>query len=379
MAPTVVPPPTVLPHGPEAPPAAARAWNQVPARFQAEAAARPSRPFLSPGTRPGRPGRARAEIADRESEAGDRRAAGVPRGSNDGESYPGRRAGNPPGRPGDRPNSGSGALPPGPRDAPPGGGASTWTVPELARPAPSLAGLSRVGLYGGSFDPVHLGHLHVAETAQRAAGLERVVFVPAAQSPHKPGRRAAAAADRLAMLELALGARGDWTIDDLELRRPPPSFTIDTLRAVRARWGLGSTARIFLVLGSDSLAKFPEWRAAREILELAEPIVVPREADVEALRARVRSELPPPFGERLARAIVDAPSLPAASSDIRSELRASSIAREQLPAAVREYIEARGIYLAPDAVSDVPSGALRPRAEKPADDPGAAPRGRARE
>src|SRR5262245_873479 len=109
---------------------------------------------------------------------------------------------------------------------------------DAAAPHVELAQARRVGVYGGSFDPVHAGHVHVARQAQRAFALDAVVFVPAAQPPHKPGRVLASPQDRVAMLEIALRGEPSWRVTTLEFERSGPSYTIDTLRELPRRLGL---------------------------------------------------------------------------------------------------------------------------------------------
>jgi nicotinate-nucleotide adenylyltransferase len=174
--------------------------------------------------------------------------------------------------------------------------------------------------------------------------LERVVFLPAAQPPHKPDQILAGAADRIAMLELALRGHDDWIVDGLELQRPGPSYTIDTLRQVRERWRLHPNARLYLILGSDNLRGFAQWKDAASLLQLTEPVVVPRETDLGPTLERLRAEWAPELAARLEQAIVATPPVLVASSDIRTALRCGDVARGDLPDGVQEYIEARGIY-----------------------------------
>ena len=151
----------------------------------------------------------------------------------------------------------------------------------------------RIGLFGGSFDPPHAGHLHVARAARGRFGLERVVFVPAAEPPHKPGRQLESGADRLAMLRLLLADEPGCETSDLELRRGGRSFTIDTVRALPAALGEPEDCEIYLLIGSDNLAGLPGWREARALLERVQPVVVRREgtlADEIALLAPLLPE-----------------------------------------------------------------------------------------
>jgi nicotinate (nicotinamide) nucleotide adenylyltransferase len=149
-------------------------------------------------------------------------------------------------------------------------------TPPSRSPDPRSAPPERVGLFGGSFDPIHAGHLHAARAARTAFGLDRVVFVPANQSPYKPTRRLAPGPDRLEMLRLALRGEPGFEVSDLELERQGPSYTIDTVRALRGSLGLAADASIHLILGSDVLDGLAGWREARALLEAVQPVVVHR-------------------------------------------------------------------------------------------------------
>ena len=165
----------------------------------------------------------------------------------------------------------------------------------------------RIGLLGGSFDPIHRGHLHAAGVAQAAFGLDRVVFVPAARPPHKAGRALTAGAHRLAMVHLAIAGRPEWSASDLELRRPGPSYTLDTVRALPHEVGEPPDAQVFLILGSDSLAGLPGWHEVEELLRLARPIVVLRDDDGPERIDALRGALSPAALERLASGVARAP------------------------------------------------------------------------
>ena len=132
----------------------------------------------------------------------------------------------------------------------------------------------RIGLYGGSFDPVHIGHLLVAESCREQARLDRVLFVPAATPPHKQGRQLAPGMDRLAMLILATGGHPAFEVLGAELDRRGVSWTVDTLEALAAE---SPTDSLHLILGPDALAGLPGWRDPARILELATPLAVERE------------------------------------------------------------------------------------------------------
>jgi len=204
----------------------------------------------------------------------------------------------------------------------------------------------RLGLYGGSFDPVHAGHLHVARAAHAARALERVLFVPAARPPHKPGRELAPAEHRLAMLEIALAHEPAFALDARELSRPGPSYTIDTLRAIEAEQGGPQAVELYLILGSDNLAGLAGWRALAELLRRAQPVVVPRAGDPPGLPARLRRALGPELCERLERGFLSCAPVEVAACELRAALACGEDPGPALPPGVLEYVRAHGLYRA---------------------------------
>jgi nicotinate-nucleotide adenylyltransferase len=207
-----------------------------------------------------------------------------------------------------------------------------------------LGAVRRLGLYGGSFDPVHAGHLHVARTAQSARALEHVVFVPAARPPHKPSRVLASGEERLAMLEIALRGEPAWSISSIELERSGPSYTVDTVRALPSRLRLHPQARIHLLLGSDNLDGLERWREVEALLELAEPVVVDR-GDLEpALLERLARALSPATFARLEAGLLVAPPVRVSASELRARLARGEDPGDALPDGVLEYIRSRAIY-----------------------------------
>lgn len=202
----------------------------------------------------------------------------------------------------------------------------------------------RLGLYGGSFDPVHGGHLAVARAAADAFALDRVVFVPAARPPHKPGRRLAPGRDRAAMLALALADEPRFEVSTLELERDGPSYTIDTVRALPAAVGEAPDVPLYLVLGSDNLPGLPGWRAAEELLERVVPVVVLRAGDSRATLAALAGRLAPALLDKLERGFLVLPPVPGRSSDLRAALGRGERQLSDLPPGVREYAAHRGLY-----------------------------------
>lgn len=185
----------------------------------------------------------------------------------------------------------------------------------------------KVGLLGGTFDPIHLGHLRAAENARDELGLERVAFVPAALPPHR-ALPLSSGRDRFAMVALATSGQPAFVASDAELERPGPSYTVDTLRAWRQE---RPGDELVLLLGSDAYAEMRSWREAEAVLDLCQLAVVARPGDAGAATA----------GAALR---VDGPGLRVSSSEIRERVRAGRSVRYLVPDAVADYIEKRGLY-----------------------------------
>ncbi len=194
----------------------------------------------------------------------------------------------------------------------------------------------KIGLYGGSFDPIHRGHIEPVREAHRALALDRVIYLPTANPPHKPRRKVPALA-RYAMVELALLAEADFFVDPFELG-PEVSFTVHTLEHFHRRH---PEARLFLILGSDSFLQLDRWREWRRILELAELAVLERPgADVEKLPQPLETELDPHRVHRIANLPVAA-----SSTEVRQRLAAHSQDLHQLvPPLVLDYIAKYDLY-----------------------------------
>ncbi len=188
----------------------------------------------------------------------------------------------------------------------------------------------KLGLFGGSFDPVHLGHLLVAQAAREELGLDRLFFIPAAQSPFKPGSTPALTADRLRLLRLALAGETWCEIDEQELHRGGVSYTIDTLRNYARRF---SGTELFYLIGADNADKIPTWRDAPDLARLAEFVVVPRPGENEV-------PIPKPFRGRVLKGF----PLGVSSSQIRSRLKAGQPIDHLVPTAVAEAIRNSHLY-----------------------------------
>lgn len=202
----------------------------------------------------------------------------------------------------------------------------------------------RIGIFGGSFDPVHLGHLLVAECCREQARLDRVLFMPAAISPHKQDRPPTPAAARLEMLRLATGGHPTFTVSTLEIDRGGVSYTADTLAALTASC---PDDRLLLLLGPDALAGLPRWHEPGRVLDGAEIVAVERDGmdDVAALVAT--PALAALLGPRAPTVVADRVRMPAVgirASDLRTAVAAGRSIRYQTPRAVECYIAAHGLY-----------------------------------
>ena len=204
----------------------------------------------------------------------------------------------------------------------------------------SIEGRPRIGIFGGSFDPVHDGHLAVAVAARDARQLDRVLWIVANRSPFKAGTTAIAE-DRLAMVRLAIEGVAKMEASDLELKRPGPSYTIDTARAIRAE---NVDAELFLILGSDTLESFVQWRDVKSVIDLAAPIVVPRRGVGREVLAQCQERLGAEGAAKLGAGWVDRPFVDVSSTDIRGRLTAGKPLTGLVPKKVEAYIVEKGLY-----------------------------------
>jgi nicotinate-nucleotide adenylyltransferase len=197
----------------------------------------------------------------------------------------------------------------------------------------------RVGVLGGTFDPPHVGHLWLGAMAADALGLERVLFVPAAQPPHKRDRIVTRASDRMLMTRLAIATDPAFELCGIELERPGPSYTIDTVTELEQLYG--PETRLFLVMAADSLNTIDTWREPDRLLERIEWVVGPRPGDAMPEPGSLVER----FGERAARIhLLDGPSLDVSSSAIRRRVAAGHTIRYLVPRGVEELIVERGLY-----------------------------------
>ncbi|MDZ7269995.1 MAG: nicotinate-nucleotide adenylyltransferase [candidate division KSB1 bacterium] len=204
----------------------------------------------------------------------------------------------------------------------------------------------RLGLFGGTFDPIHIAHLIVAEWVREEMGLDRVLFVPAALPPHKTDRMLSPAWQRLAMVRLATAGSPWFEASDLEIRRGGVSYTIETVRALRQQYKL-QPHELFLIIGSDSLKDMGSWREPESIFAESAVVVVPRPGFDP-------SEAPPQFASKAT--LIAAPLVEISSSEIRERVRSGKSIRYLVPPGVERLINEHGLYRHPSEVTSREQG-----------------------
>lgn len=190
-----------------------------------------------------------------------------------------------------------------------------------------------VGLLGGTFDPIHMAHLIIAEEVIDRLSLSGVVFIPAARPPHKPDTELTPVGERIAMVKLAIAGNTRLTCSDVETRRPGKSYTIETLKEIRAASEMGE--RIYLILGADNLSEFFTWKEPEKLLSECELAIVPRPGfDLSDADARIKEKA----------TVIEMPSFGVASRDIRERVRLGRTIRYLVPTAVENYIREKNLY-----------------------------------
>lgn len=199
--------------------------------------------------------------------------------------------------------------------------------------------MKRMGIMGGTFDPIHYGHLAAAEEAWAKLSLDQVVFVVANIPPHKIGEEITPAKHRYAMVELAIASNPHFFISRVDLDRPGPSYSVDTVRLLKQGWGPDS--EIFFIMGMDSLMEIDAWHEPDQLIRLCRLVAVERpgfQPDLEALEAKV-----PGIAARTV--MIDMPAVDISSSDLRRRVREGLPIKYQVPPEVEEYIHGHGLYL----------------------------------
>lgn len=216
----------------------------------------------------------------------------------------------------------------------------------------------RLGILGGTFDPIHLGHIAAADAAQHALSLEAIVLIPSRIPPHRAQAATASAEDRLKMAQLAAADRPNWSVSRIEIDREGPSYTYDTLVALRNTFALsesqsgragGSTgpapSQIFFITGADAFAEIATWSRYPAVLDLANFVVVSRPGiTLDSLRARVPSAFDPRASAQTRVILVESHTPDVSSTEIRRRVRAGESLSGFVPNRVAAYISAHGLY-----------------------------------
>jgi nicotinate-nucleotide adenylyltransferase len=196
----------------------------------------------------------------------------------------------------------------------------------------------RLGVLGGTFDPIHIGHLILAEGARDALQLERVVLIPAGQPPHKHSIRVTAPHHRLQMVRLAIAGNGHLAISHVDLDRAGPSYTVDTIRLLQEAWG--PDARIHFLIGGDSLSELPTWYQPERLIEICQVVAVPRpgyDPDLDALDREI-----PGAADRVR--VLHTPLVDLSATEIRDRVRNHRSIRYLVPELVEQYIYRHRLY-----------------------------------
>lgn len=200
----------------------------------------------------------------------------------------------------------------------------------------------RLGIFGGSFDPVHYGHLLLAEQCRETCRLDRVLFVPAATPPHKIDGLRASPQQRVEMLKLGIAGHECFEVSTIEVDRGGVSYTVDTLSDLRK--SEASDAQLFLLMGAESLSELPTWREPETICNLA-TIVVARRAGAPPIEFQVLSPLVSPDRlDEFQAAQFETPIIELSSTDIRQRVARGNSIRYRTPRAVEKYIESKRLY-----------------------------------
>jgi nicotinate-nucleotide adenylyltransferase len=200
----------------------------------------------------------------------------------------------------------------------------------------------RIGIMGGSFDPIHTGHLIVAEQMRDARQLDQVIFIPTKVPPHKSDRMLASSSDRLKMARLAVADHPGFEVSDIELRREGPSYSIDTIAELREKWR--NEHRVFFIVGADTLAELPTWRRPGDLVDHADFLTAMRPGFPMDFWDDLSVTFSPEQLARLKQGCVDTIPVGISSTVIRQRVSEGKTIRYLVPDAVEKYIHQHGLY-----------------------------------
>jgi len=201
-------------------------------------------------------------------------------------------------------------------------------------------------LFGGTFDPIHNGHLIVCRAVAELLGVQRAVLIPSAQPPHKVGKRVSSATDRLAMTGLAVQGDCTFAVSDCELKREGPSYTLDTVNEVRTAYG--PTVPLYWLIGGDSLGELASWHRIAELADACTLVTAARPGWEGLDAASLKGVLGSAQIKRIDRHIFETPAIAISATDIRRRVRAGLSIRYLVPETIRQYIDDHGLYTTPD-------------------------------
>jgi len=205
---------------------------------------------------------------------------------------------------------------------------------------------NRIGIFGGSFDPIHNGHLLLAELCRESLNLDKVLFLLASVSPFKVNQQPASNKDRTEMLRLAIGGNSKFEMDLREIERGGVSYTIDSVRSIA---GENPDSELFLLMGADALVDISKWREPAELLRLVTPCVISRGGVGEPNWAALDSYIEPDRLEAILRSKVDGPQIEISSFDLRERIKLGKSIRYQVPSAVEMFLKEQSLYNNPKA------------------------------
>ncbi|MDO8578173.1 MAG: nicotinate-nucleotide adenylyltransferase [Dehalococcoidales bacterium] len=198
----------------------------------------------------------------------------------------------------------------------------------------------KTGILGGTFDPVHIGHLKVAEEVKKRLGLQNVIFVPAGQPWMKSNKTITPVEQRVEMVRLAIAGHPDFELSLSEVNRPGSTYTVQTIREFRRKFGEG--AEIYFIIGRDGLWRLPQWRSVGQLIKLCRIAVVPRPGfslpDMDAMEKQVP-------GLSGSVVLLDKPEIDVSATEIRRRVAQGVPWKTMVPAPVAEYIKEHGLYV----------------------------------
>ena len=200
----------------------------------------------------------------------------------------------------------------------------------------------RIGIFGGSFDPIHHGHLILAEHCREQANLDQVWFMPCALGPQKLAGAHGTVRQRTEMIELALGGHEAFVLSKLEIERGEVSYTVDTLKQIKET---NPDDELFLMMGDDSLESFPSWRDPETICKLATPLVVNRPGSGEVDLSVLKQYVSPERFESFEKLKITSPRIEISSSEIRKKVGEGGSIRFLTPRSVEKYIETQKLFV----------------------------------